>query len=88
MDAAGLRAVAVSRVLRNELRPAVQARSWLAVEAGLAAAVRVKRGGAVRADDPEVLDAVVGRYAIDVIQDQGHRPTVPFLILATEFALT
>ena len=48
-------------VLRHELVAAVQAGSRGDVEPVLAAAVRVERRRAVRADDPQVLEPVVGR---------------------------
>jgi hypothetical protein len=46
--------------------------------------VRVQRGGAVRADDPEVLQAVVVRYTVDVIEDQPESAAPPQLALSAE----
>lgn len=45
-------------------------------------AMSLERGGAVRADDPQVLEAVVIRYSIDVIEHKRHPLTLPDLILA------
>jgi hypothetical protein len=48
--------------------------------------VRVKRRGTVRADDAEVLEAIVIRHTVDVVEDQGHRLPAPHLVLAAELA--
>jgi hypothetical protein len=48
--------------------------------------VGVERCGAVGADDPQVLQAIVIRDAVDVIEDQRHRPTTPIFILAAHLA--
>jgi hypothetical protein len=52
----------------------------------LAAAVSVERRRAVGADDAEILEPVVVRHAVDVIEDQGERATVPELALTAELA--
>jgi hypothetical protein len=46
--------------------------------------VRIERGGAVRAHHSEVLDPVVVRSAVDVVEHQRHPPTVPMLVLTAE----
>jgi len=43
--------------------------------------MRVERRGAVRADDPQVDEAIVERIAVDVVQDQGHPASEPRLAL-------
>jgi hypothetical protein len=48
--------------------------------------MRLERPGAIWANDAEVLDAVVRRHSVDVVEDQCHRPTVPFLSLTAELA--
>jgi hypothetical protein len=48
--------------------------------------MRVKRRGAVRADDAEVLEPIVIRHAVDVVEDQSHRLPAPHLVLAAELA--
>src|SRR5215218_3310133 len=53
----------------------------------LAAAVRVERRRAVRADDPEVLKSVVVGDTIDVVENQRHVVASPLLSLAAELAL-
>jgi hypothetical protein len=45
----------------------------------------LQRGGAVRTHDPEILNPVVVRNAIDVIEDKGHPAAMPVLVLAAEF---
>ena len=54
--------------------------------ANVASAVRVERGGAVRAHDSQVLEAVVASVAVDVVEDQGHPAASPKLALATQLA--
>jgi hypothetical protein len=49
--------------------------------------VRVERRGAVRADDSQVLDAIVGRNAVDVIEDQRHLLAAPDRPLRAQLAL-
>lgn len=49
-------------------------------------AMSLERGRAVRAEDPEVLDPVVIADAIDVVEDQSHRPAAPLRALATVLA--
>jgi hypothetical protein len=46
----------------------------------------VEGGGAVRADDAEVLQPVVVAPAVDVIEDETHRVTAPELSLAAQLA--
>jgi hypothetical protein len=48
--------------------------------------VSVQRGGAVGAEDPQVLEAVVVRDAVDVIDDQRHALAPPKLTLAALLA--
>src|SRR5436305_5632676 len=50
------------------------------------AAMRVECCGAVRADDLEILDAVVCRVAVDVVENQRHPLSVPELADATQLA--
>jgi hypothetical protein len=49
-------------------------------------AVCVEGRGAIRAGDPQILEPVVGCVAVDVIKDQRHPLTVPFLALAAKLA--
>jgi hypothetical protein len=60
-------AVPLFRARRPELATAGLAE---AVMIHVAAAVGVERRGAVRADDPEVLEPMIVANAVDVIQDQ------------------
>jgi len=48
--------------------------------------VRVQRRGAVRTHDPQVLEPVVGRLAVDVVEDQRHAAATPQLALAAHLA--
>jgi hypothetical protein len=52
----------------------------------LETAVRFECGGAVWTEDAQVLDAVVVRDAVDVIEDQGHPTAPPHFSLTTELA--
>jgi hypothetical protein len=52
----------------------------------VAPTVRVQRSCAVRAHDPEVLEPVVGRDSVDVIEDQSHSKTTPEFALAAQLA--
>jgi hypothetical protein len=63
------------------------AASWTrALTRQLTTAMRIERGVAVRADDPKVLEPVVVRGTIDVVEDQRHTSTLPKLALAAELA--
>jgi hypothetical protein len=42
---------------------------------------------AVRAHDPEVLEPVIVRHTVHVVEDQRHRSTTPIFTLAAQFAL-
>ena len=83
---ARVRAVALRVVLRHEQRAAPVARSRRARAAQGLATVGVQRRGAVRAHDPQVLEAVVGRLAVDVVEDERHPLAAPQLALAAELA--
>ncbi len=52
----------------------------------IAPAMRLERRGAVGADDPEVLEAVVVRHPVDVIEYERHLSTMPVLPLAAQLA--
>src|SRR5262249_10188387 len=80
------RAVAMLAAARNEELPAVRAPALR--ELVLPTTMRVQRRGTVRANDPQVLDAVVVWHAVDVVEDQGHARPVPVLVLTTELAAT
>ena len=54
----------------------------------LATAMRLEGRGTVRARDPEVLEAVVIRFSVDVIKDQGHSLPPPDLALTAKLAGT
>jgi hypothetical protein len=73
-------------VLRRELVAAVRALTRKELPILVASTVRIEGGGAVRADDAQVVKPVVGRVPVDVIQDQRDLVPVPELALATEFA--
>jgi hypothetical protein len=49
-------------------------------------AVGVERRGAIRADDPKVLEPVIVAPPVDVIEDQRHAPPLPFLSLTAQLA--
>src|SRR5437764_13994858 len=80
------RAIAMGRVLRDEVASAPQACSRPPVAPVLPAAVCIQRRGAVRTNDLEVLEPVVRGYAIDVVQDQSHLAPAPLLALAAQLA--
>jgi len=48
--------------------------------------MRVEGGGAVGADHPQVLEPVVVRDAVDVIEHQGHAATLPMFVLTAQLA--
>jgi hypothetical protein len=50
--------------------------------------VGVEGRGAVRANDAEVLEAVVVTYPVDVVEDQRHMPAAPSLRLAAKLAFS
>jgi hypothetical protein len=83
-----LAAVAVRRILRDEVGAAVQAGPGLAVDSVLASAVGLECRGAIRTDNAQVLNSVVGRDAVDVVEDQRHRSTAPGVGLAAKLANT
>ena len=49
--------------------------------------MRLERGGAVRANDAQILEPVVGRHTVDVVEDQRHLTPAPDLTLTAELAL-
>lgn len=75
------------RILGNELGGAEQTSTGLRLGTVVAPAVGLQRRSAIRAHDLEVLEPVVVRYAVDVIEDQRHRPSEPLLSLPAQFAL-
>jgi hypothetical protein len=48
----------------------------------------VESRGTIRADDAQILNAIVVSHAVDVIEYQRHPATVPDLILAANLTLT
>jgi hypothetical protein len=52
-----------------------------------ASAVGIQCCGAIRADHPKILEAVVVANAVDVIEDHRHRPAAPHLALPAQLAL-
>jgi len=46
--------------------------------------VRVEGGRAVRADDAQILKAIVIADAVDVIEDQAHGSAAPQLVLTAQ----
>jgi hypothetical protein len=50
----------------------------------LPTAVRLERRRAVRTNDPQILEAVVVRNAVDVVEDQRHPLPAPDLVLTAE----
>src|SRR5437763_8417233 len=48
--------------------------------------MRVESRGAIRADDLQVLEPVVRRDAVDVVEDQRHAAAPPVLALAAQLA--
>jgi hypothetical protein len=80
--------VALVVAVGPELTPAHHARARDPVDPVLAPAVSVERGGAVRADDLQVLQPVVVADPVDVVDDQRHQPATPLLALAAELAAT
>jgi hypothetical protein len=49
----------------------------------LSPAMRIERCCAIWTHDLKILDAIVVRNAVDVIEDQGHRTAPPKFVLAT-----
>jgi hypothetical protein len=78
----------VGRILRNELAGAQQTPTGLALDSVVATTVGLQGRGAVRAHDLEVLEPVVGRDPVDVIEDQRHGLSAPLLSLPAQPALS
>lgn len=49
-------------------------------------AVRIQRRRAIRANDPQILEAIIVAHAVYVIEDQRHPAALPDLVLAAQFA--
>ena len=54
----------------------------------LSPAMCIEGSRTVRADDPEILDAIVVGNPVDVIKDQGHRTAAPEFSLAALLTLS
>jgi hypothetical protein len=76
----------VISIFRLKLFPAPFAGTNLRLSAIFATAMRIEGRSAVRANDPQVLQAVVIGDSIDVIEDQRHRPSPPVFALAAHLA--
>ena len=72
--------------LHDERRSASQAISIYGRDLVLPRAVGIKRGRAVGTVDAEVLEPVVIRHTVDVIQDERHPTPAPVLVLSAELA--
>lgn len=81
MDRAAMRAVALLRTAGTECFATVFAGSVMVLADEVLSAMGLKCCCAIRADDPQVLETVVSAVAIDVIEDQSHLPSLPFLTL-------
>ena len=79
--AAEPRAVIVRAVFRSELLAAVLARPPCRLPTVLPAAMGIQRGRAIGTNDLKVLESVVVRHAIDMIENQRHRATAPIFVL-------
>jgi hypothetical protein len=77
----------MGRIHWNELPRAQQTATGLRLDAVVATAVGLQRRSAIRAHDLEVLEPVVGRDAVDVIEDQRHGLSTPLLSLPAQLAL-
>ncbi|HET8954922.1 MAG TPA: hypothetical protein VFN18_04610 [Solirubrobacterales bacterium] len=64
--------------------PPAAANVWLAPV--FAAAMGIESRRAIRADDSQILDPVVIRNAVDVVEDQSHGPAAPIFVLTTHLA--
>src|SRR3954447_14377825 len=84
--AAGARAEALLGVLRREALAAVSALTIEDLAPVLAPAMRVQRRIAVRAQEAEVLEAIVVPHTIDVVEHQAHAQASPHLSLPTHLA--
>jgi hypothetical protein len=73
-------------VFRLELLSASLAGANLWLPPILAPAVRVESRGTVRANDLQVLQTIVIRNTVNVIEDQRHRPALPIFVLAAHLA--
>src|ERR1700733_1439170 len=80
---ASLRAITVANVLRYE-RPLAAGTDAFARK--VASAVSIEGRGAVGADDPEVLEPVVVRNAIDMVENERHWLALPQFSLAAHVA--
>ena len=78
------RAVALRGALRAKRGTTAKAVLLGARNSAAAGAMRIERRGAVGTDDPEVLESVVVRDAVDVVEDHRHRRATPPLTLAAE----
>jgi hypothetical protein len=76
----------VAAILGDELTPASFACAHRRQLAILAAAMSVEGGCAIGAGDPKILEAIVIRDAIDMVEDQRHPTTSPALPLTAHFA--
>ena len=74
-------AVALLGTRGTEGHAARRARALVGLPPQVPPAVGVERRGAVRAEDPQVLEPVVVRDAVAVVQDQRQAPTPPLLAL-------
>jgi hypothetical protein len=57
----------------------------LALKKVLPPAMRIQRCRAVGADDLQVFKPIVRRNPVDVVKDQRHPATTPFLTLPADF---
>jgi hypothetical protein len=81
-----MRAVLVVSVFRLKLLTAPLAVANIGLPPVLATAMGIEGRCAIRTDDSQVLESVVVRHPIDVVQDQRHGATTPIFVLATHLA--
>jgi len=86
--AAVARAVPLRTMTGPKFKAAAKAGAPFGLEAVLATAVSIKRRRAVRTHDPQVRQAVIVSHTVDVVEDQGHPPTHPYLALTAKLAFT
>ena len=79
-------AIPLLPIARAEGFRTAQALARFCLEPVLSTAMRVESGGAVRADDAQVLDPVVVAHTVNVVEDEADRAPVPVFVLPTELA--
>ncbi len=78
----------MSSIFGGELTPASLADPGGSLHPVFPAAMGIESRSAIRADDPQILDPVVLRRPVDVIEDQRHAAATPVFVLAAHLTNT